>query len=457
MFETTLQGTPVELASLDAEWLLELAGESEVAARAADRRKLRLAAQWCVLHEVSAPGEALDWSAAPGVDCDETIGGEGAPLVADFCAEPFAAALGVSTMAGLRWLSNALDLQHRLRRIWRLVEELEVPAWKARRVADLTHGLSLEAAEFVDAELAPLLATRGMPTVDRVVAAAIARFHPDLAAQKEKRGKAGWGVHLHHPGPDDFAGTSFLDASGDTLDLSRFRDVVVELAHRLGEAGDPDTFEQRKAKALGLIADLHEGADLDELLDRVAASAADGGSFVAGSRPRPRRRPVTIHVHVGAADLRGTSDPVQDEGTCRIADVDRFGPATMDLVADWAGRHGATVQPVVDLARVGATDSHDPPPWMAEQVRLRDRHCVFPWCERDSRRCDLDHIAPYRDDGSSGQTDPDNLAPLCRRHHRCKTHGRWRYRRNHDGSYSWRSPQGATYLVTTTGTAPLGG
>ena len=68
---------------------------------------------------------------------------------------------------------------------------------------------------------------------------------------------------------------------------------------------------------------------------------------------------------------------------------------------------------------------------------------------------DLDHLEPYDEDGPPGQTHPDNLAPLCRRHHRCKTSGRWRYRRNSDGSCTWRSPSGRTYAVTSSGTFVL--
>ena len=61
---------------------------------------------------------------------------------------------------------------------------------------------------------------------------------------------------------------------------------------------------------------------------------------------------------------------------------------------------------------------------MRELVILRDGHCVFPWCPTDARGCDQDHIDPYvpiDDGGPPGQTHPENLAPLCRRHHRCKT------------------------------------
>ena len=88
---------------------------------------------------------------------------------------------------------------------------------------------------------------------------------------------------------------------------------------------------------------------------------------------------------------------------------------------------------------------------MRDLVILRDRHCVFPGCTRDARGCDLDHTIPYDPDGPPGQTNPDNLAALCRRHHRAKTLGLWRYVRTPDGAYLWHGPYGITYLVTRPG------
>ena len=35
---------------------------------------------------------------------------------------------------------------------------------------------------------------------------------------------------------------------------------------------------------------------------------------------------------------------------------------------------------------------------------------------------DLDHTVEYSDTGPPGQTSTENLAPLCRTHHRAKTH-----------------------------------
>ncbi len=132
--------------------------------------------------------------------------------------------------------------------------------------------------------------------------------------------------------------------------------------------------------------------------------------------------------------------------------MEKLGPATLQLLADWIGRFSTcTIRPVLDLARDDAVDVHDPPGWMRETVILRDRHCVFPGCSIDARSCDLDHIEPYvppDDGGPPGQTSPANLACLCRRHHRLKTFTAWTYQRLPDGTYEWTDPYGHTYRTT---------
>ncbi len=108
------------------------------------------------------------------------------------------------------------------------------------------------------------------------------------------------------------------------------------------------------------------------------------------------------------------------------------------------------VRPVLDLADDRAVDQHDPPQAMREHVVLRDAFCVFPGCRRDSQNCDLDHITEYipiDDGGPPGQTHPDNLAPLCRTHHRIKTFTTWVYKRTDDGTYTWTAPTGHQYDV----------
>ena len=103
----------------------------------------------------------------------------------------------------------------------------------------------------------------------------------------------------------------------------------------------------------------------------------------------------------------------------------------MTKIMEWVGHHRVTIQPVLDPRRDDGVDTHDPPPWMREAVILRDGHCVFPGCQVDARSCDLDHTNPYDERRPHpAKPDPSNLACLCRRHHRAKTLGLWRYTRN---------------------------
>ncbi len=88
---------------------------------------------------------------------------------------------------------------------------------------------------------------------------------------------------------------------------------------------------------------------------------------------------------------------------------------------------------------------------LKEHLTLRDGGaCVFPWCTRPARtHCDRDHLQPH---AQGGPTCSCNLAPLCRRHHRAKTHGGWSYRMIEPGAYLWRSPHGYEFMRNHLGT-----
>lgn len=469
MIETTSTLTPYEVDDLDATTLLECAVEAETQERVAQRRKLRLAAQWCVLHPATPDTGSAAWGdhGLPGLTgCDAPLGGEGTPDVAAFTPEPLAAALGISPSAATALMADALDLSHRLPRVWRAVEQLRVPAWKARRVAERTRSLSAQAAGWVDRELEAVIETCGWSRIDQLIALAVARFHPDRLEAHEKRGRHGWDVQLHHQ-PDvasGLGGISHLSATGDLLDLSRFYDVVCDTAHQLEILGDSDPLGARKAKALGLIADAYSDPDLltgtgPVLLAAPGSPAAAATGALAARADRESRRRLartSLYLHLSLAGLvAGHQAGESQRGEHALGTVEGLSPVTADQIRAWVGHSQVTVTPVLDLAADPAMDAHHPPAWMRELVIVRDRHCVFPGCSRDARRCDLDHIVAYDDTGPPGQTRPSNLAPLCRRHHRAKTLRLWRYQRQPDGSYLWDSPLQRRYLVTSDGTFPL--
>ena len=77
--------------------------------------------------------------------------------------------------------------------------------------------------------------------------------------------------------------------------------------------------------------------------------------------------------------------------------------------------------------------TYQPGRHLARTVRKRDLHCRFPNCNVAARFCDLDHVIPF----PVGLTVLGNLACLCRRHHRLKTHGHWSLTMSSDGICTW--------------------
>ncbi|RYB89951.1 hypothetical protein EUA93_21385, partial [Nocardioides oleivorans] len=79
--------------------------------------QLDLAARWADLH----PPESIHLAAAfttPGSEHEEPIAGDGCPLVAEFCVAELGAVLGISSTAAKKLIGHALELRHRLPRLW---------------------------------------------------------------------------------------------------------------------------------------------------------------------------------------------------------------------------------------------------------------------------------------------------------------------------------------------------
>ena len=134
----------------------------------------------------------------------------------------------------------------------------EVPTWQARRVAQQTHRLPVRRRSLVDEQLATRTGC-GPVIVDRLVAHAIAKFDPETHEDREDDATAGSDVSLSHPEATDFAGTSHLEARGDTLTLKAFYDLICALAHQLFLDGDTDPLGARKIKAIAIITALATG------------------------------------------------------------------------------------------------------------------------------------------------------------------------------------------------------
>ena len=83
--------------------------------------------------------------------------------------------------------------------------------------------------------------------------------------------------------------------------------------------------------------------------------------------------------------------------------------------------------------------------------RTADRGCRFlfpihPGCGAQAVHCDLDHTHPY----PAGITCQCDLAPACRRHHRCKQAPGWRLTQPEPGVMHWTTPSGRSYTTKPT-------
>ena len=154
---------------------------------------------------------------------------------------------------------------------------------------------------------------------------------------------------------------------------------------------------------------------------------------------RPHRRPVTVNVTIDLPTLLGLAEnPGQLSGYGAI-------PASVarELASDATWKRFITDPQTGNLLDYGR-EKYEPPQALVDFLLARDRTCRFPGCRQPATRSDIDHAHSWE---TGGETKPENLGLLCRRHHRLKTHGRWALVSNSDGSCNWTSPLGKNYFV----------
>ncbi|NPC98872.1 HNH endonuclease signature motif containing protein [Nocardioides sp. zg-DK7169] len=390
------------------------------AAQAAEVKVLQGALAWAAMH----PEELVSTSSTNGVaglifaEIAVPLAGEGTPLVAEFAPMELGAALGLSTDSAKSLIGDALELAHRLKRTWALVRAGEVPAWKARRVAQLTTTLPLAGAEYVDRQLAPVVAKIGFAAIGRLVEHARVTFDPE-GAEKQRRQAADGRRFDVHTESADFDGTVQVEGTLDLADALDLDAAIRQGAQELAALGSEESLDVRRSMAAGELARRQLTLDL----------MAEAGGTAAVVKPRQ----VVIHVHLSHAAIG------RDEaGIARVEETRSI--VSTDQVREWcSGDAQVVIKPVIDLDAHHHTAAYAVPDRLVEQTRLIQPSCAFPWCERPARRCDTDHVVAH---GDGGPTCSCNLAPLCRRHHRAKTHAGWTYETTAPATYLWRSPHG---------------
>src|SRR5215207_9714618 len=422
--------------------VLAAAREDTALADAAEARKLQRAVAWAAMHSV----DSLD-QAATVWDHGETglpVAGPGAPLVGEFSVTEFAAAIGLPTEAGKAYLGEAVELRYRLHWVWSRVVKGDLPAWRARRIARETLVLTPEAAAHVDRQVAHVAHKVRPAQVDRLVEEAIGRFMPAEAERRRRQAADGRSFAID-TGQPSLRGTSQVYGELDLADALDLDAAVAAGAQALRDLGSTQSLDVRRATAVGDLARRQLTLDLNP------TPAAPSGTAKRATR-KPRR--VVLYVHladaavVPGAPLAGVFGRVENTR----------GPVHAEQIRQWCGNPDAevTVQPVLDLNEHIDVEAYEIRGRLRQPLVLTHPTCVFPWCTRPARAREpdehdahCDHRVPYTQVQHSCSC---NTAPLCRRHHRAKTHAGWSYTALERGTYVWTSPHGYQYLRDHHGT-----
>lgn len=393
--------------------------------RELEAEKLAVAAEFV---EANPPKSRADFEG------EFPVAGPGAPAIAEFSIAALSAGIGMTNTATRHLLGDAVEIKFRLPKLWALVQSHQVPVWKIRRITRLTSELPLDATLWIDEELAADPKRVNAFWIDKLAETARAKFDPAAHAEIQ----AGLAEHyqveinpcrvrLSQPTP----ALSSVQMILDTPAANQLEMMVATIAKVLAEQGVTESLDRRRALAVGILSDPQAAVDL-----------------LAGVG-LPTKPPVatTLVVHFDPKTLL--------DSNAMLGVDEKLGVLTADLVRDWIGCGKVNIRPVIDLAGAKpghepVVDQHDPSDEIRAHVIMRNQVCVFPNCNRDSRSCDLDHVIPYVEighkDWTSGQTRPSNLAPLCRFHHRVKTHTGWSYLIDDSGGASWISTENIHYF-----------
>ena len=273
--------------------VLGFARDRRAVADRAEADVLYAAVTWAEQHPPESIDEAATWVCGGG-DTGLPLAGPGAPLVAEFCIAEFAAALGRSTDSGRALVADAVELKYRLTRLWDRAESGELPVWRARRIAQATLGLSMEAAGFVDAQVAGFAHKIGLAALDRLVAEAVARYMPDLAVQNAEQAAEGRHFTIHHQ-QVSFDGTSRIEGELDLADALDLDAALTRGAETLKAGGSTESLDVRRSIAAGELARHQLALDLNTTTPE---------NHRPGKTVKPRQ--VVLYVHLSEAAVKGT-------------------------------------------------------------------------------------------------------------------------------------------------------
>lgn len=335
-------------------------------------------------------------------------------------------ALGASSRAVEDRVGVARDLTDRLTNTLTAVLRGEVSYQQARALSDVTSTMNDQDASEVEAYALDTCRGRSLPDWRRRCRERADRLDPERAVLRHRKAAAERTMTKWRE-PD---GMATLEVKAPAPDIEAIWGALTILAGPT-DADDPRPIGARRVDTL-----------LGLCIGAVAPDPATEAQVPSRVVARPTI-PTQAHIVIDLPTLLGLA-----ENSCELVG---YGEIPAGVARDWL--HHATswrrlVTDPVDghLLDLGPTVRF-PTKRLRGYVQARDGTCVFPGCRHPAHRSDVDHRLPWQENGGGGSTSAENLASLCRRHHRLKTFARWVLRRLVDGSFEWTSPSGRKWVV----------
>ena len=164
-----------------------------------------------------------------------------------------------TSIQGVRgWIGDALNLRHRLPRLWARVVAGEVHHWKARAIAQATAELNPVTAGQVDDQITRWVEQLPWASLLRALEATILQVDESAYHERERLAAAKREVKAT---PSEH-GLRTLIARGEAGDVAMMLALYGRVAEALAEEGDEDPLPVRMSKAIGIIANPARLVDL---------------------------------------------------------------------------------------------------------------------------------------------------------------------------------------------------
>ncbi|WP_159606853.1 HNH endonuclease signature motif containing protein [Agromyces humi] len=257
------------------------------------------------------------------------------------------------------------------------------------------------------------------------------RMHPEPSDARHERARDERRVVLE-PADDGMSWLSMHLEAERGVAIMAHLDALVDAVPDQG-----DDARNRRQRLVDTAGDLLLGRAVGAAIGTTGAMGTTGTTRTEASPlgvVRPR-----VYVTVPVLTLLGLSD--------EPAELDGHGPIPAETARRLAA-HAPSFHRILTHPETGAYLSYGRtryrvPADLAGYLRVRDGACRFPGCSRRAAGCDVDHT---RDWAAGGATRHDNLAHLCRKHHRLKHHSGWRMSQMPGGDIRWTSPAGRAHV-----------